>query len=130
MADIEPFPSWPQTGTPLTPGVVCTGFRPVTQEILAEVVRRIVVALNPAQIVLFGSYAYGHPTPDSDVDLLVIMETDQKPAERQMAVSRLIRPRPFPVDILVRTPEEIKKALHLQDPFIWEILERGRVLYG
>ena len=64
------------------------------------------------------------------MDLLVILETNQKTAERQMAVSRLIRPRPFPVDILVRTPEEIKQALHLQDPFIRDILERGRVLYG
>ncbi|MDO8971007.1 MAG: nucleotidyltransferase domain-containing protein [Saprospiraceae bacterium] len=130
MADLLTFPSWPQTGTPLTPGVVCTGFRPVTQEILAEVVRRIVVALHPTKIVLFGSYAYGHPTPDSDVDLLVVLETDQKPVERQIAVSRLIRPRPFPVNLWVRTPKEMEEALHKRDPFIRDILERGRVLHG
>ena len=130
MADSVTFLSWPQAGTPLAPGVVSTGFRPVTQEILAEVVRRITVAFHPIKIVLFGSYAYGHPTPDSDVDLLVVLETNQKPAERQIAVSRLIHPRPFPVDILVRTPKEIEDALSMQDPFIRDILDRGRVLYG
>ena len=130
MADVMTFPSWPQAGTPLTSGVVCTGFQPVTREILTEIVRRIVNTLHPTTIVLFGSYAYGHPTSDSDVDLLVVLKTSQKPAERQMAVSRLIRPRPFPVDILVRTPKEIEEALHKQDSFIRDILERGLVLYG
>ena len=102
----------------------------VTAEILEEITRRIVAALQPKRIILFGSYANGRPTPDSDVDLLVILETTQKPAERQVAVSRLIRPRPFPVDILTRTPQEIEESLRKQDPFIQEILAQGKVLYG
>ena len=130
MAETSGSSSWPSGGTALFPAVTSTGFRPVTAEILAEITHRIVTALHPKRIILFGSYAYGHPTPDSDVDLLVVLETDQKIPDRQVAVSRLIRPRPFPVDILVRTPQEIEEAIHQQDFFIREILDRGKVLYG
>ena len=83
----------------------------------------------PEQIVLFGSYAYGRPTPDSDVDLLVVMDTDAPATERFLAVSRLLRPRPFPVDILVRTPQEYRAALEKGDSFITEIMTQGKVLY-
>ena len=130
MADFTASPSWPRMGTPLFPGVVCKGFGPVTREVLTEIVRRVIEAFHPEKIILFGSYAYGHPTSDSDVDLLVILDTDQGPAERQVAVSRLIRPRPFPVDVLVKTPYEIQVAVKRKDPLILEILQRGKVLYG
>jgi hypothetical protein len=63
------------------------------------------------------------------VDLLVIMETDQPHKERSWAVSRLLLPRPFPVDIMVKTPEEVKEALESGDFFLKEILTRGVVLY-
>jgi predicted nucleotidyltransferase len=96
---------------------------------LIDVVQRIVTTLKPEQVILFGSYAYGQPTPDSDVDLLVIMNTSVPDKERYLAVCRLLRPRPFPVDILVRTPQEIAKALAKGDFFIREITSRGKVLY-
>jgi len=98
-------------------------------EVLPAAVQHIAEALQPEKIVLFGSYAYGTPTPDSDVDLLVIMETTAPHVERYLSVSRLLRPRLFPVDILVRTPDEIEHALRSGDFFIQEILSRGRVLY-
>ncbi len=98
-------------------------------ETLPAAVERIIRELQPEKIILFGSYAYGTPTPDSDVDLLVIMETDAPSKERAWAVSRLLIPRPFPVDILVRTPQEIERALAQGDFFIREIMERGKVLY-
>jgi predicted nucleotidyltransferase len=106
------------------------GFETVTEEILAEISLRIVAVFHPKKIILFGSYAYGRPTPDSDVDLLVIMDAVQRPAERQAAVAKLVRPRPFPVDILVRTPHEMQAALANEDPFLTEIIKRGKVLYG
>lgn len=130
MAETTTLFSWPAGGTPLFPGVVATGFQPVTREILAEISRRIVAAFQPMKIILFGSYAYGQPTPDSDVDLLVILESAERPAQRQATVARLVRPRPFPVDILVRTPQEIQSALDQKDAFITEIHRRGIVLYG
>ena len=106
-----------------------TGFAPVTAGLLQNIVQRIVTGMRPEKIILFGSYAYGDPSPDSDLDILVIMNTKERPAERVLAISRLLRPRPFPMDILVRTPSEIAAALEQRDSFIQEILARGKVLY-
>jgi len=102
---------------------------PQIEERLEDVRKRIVEEFDPHRIILFGSYAYGQPTPDSDVDLLIVMESDERPAARAMQVSRLLRPRLFPMDILVRTPEEIQHRLKIGDYFIRKVLERGRVLY-
>ncbi len=105
------------------------GFHPVTDELLREITERIVDALAPQQVILFGSYAHGQPTPDSDVDLLVVMETEERPSKRRQAVSRLFRERPFPMDIIVRTPAEMQRSTESVDPFIHDVLERGRILY-
>jgi predicted nucleotidyltransferase len=120
---------WPLEGKPLAPGICPPGFRPLTDRVLEEIVRRIVRAVQPQKIVLFGSYAYGQPTEDSDLDLLVVLETDAPVVQRYLAVSRLLRPRPIPLDILVRTPQEIEEALEKGDGFIREILEWGKILY-
>jgi predicted nucleotidyltransferase len=109
--------------------VIPIGCERQVNETLPEAVARIVHELHPEKIILFGSCAYGTPTRDSDVDLLVIMQTQAKGADRSWAVSRLLIPRPFPVDILVKTPQEVQLALEKGDFFIREILTRGRVLY-
>jgi predicted nucleotidyltransferase len=96
---------------------------------LPQAIERIIHELKPEKIILFGSFAYGKPDPDSDVDLLIIMDTEDPTRERTWKVSRLLLPRKFPVDILVRTPEEIEQALEGGGFFIQEILERGNVLY-
>ncbi len=96
---------------------------------LRPAVQKIVDELKPEKIVLFGSYAYGRPNPHSDVDLLVVMKTNASLKERSWKVSRLLLPRPFPVDILVKTPKEIETALDSGDFFLKEILTRGKVLY-
>jgi predicted nucleotidyltransferase len=119
----------PGEDTPLAAGVRPPGFAPVTHRALDQIVRRIVQELKPEKIVLFGSYGYGSPTEHSDVDLLVIMETTNRPADRYLAISRLIRPRPFPLDILVKTPQEVSQALQKGDFFIREIVTKGRTLY-
>jgi predicted nucleotidyltransferase len=105
------------------------GFAPVTEEALQAIVHRLVTELHPHKIMLFGSYSYGTPTVDSDVDLLVIMDTTASPVDRYLRVSRLLRPRPFPLDLLVKTPKEIAQALARDDAFVQEIMTRGRVLY-
>ena len=100
------------------------------QDELRKIVEAIHATCNDIEkIILFGSYAYGAPAPDSDVDLFVIQKTNLRRVERTVAISELILPRPFPVDILVKTPAEIQEALRNNDPFIKEILNRGRVLY-
>jgi predicted nucleotidyltransferase len=109
--------------------VIPTGFATPVEEALPGFVDRIVRELHPDKIILFGSYAYGTPNGDSDVDLLVIMETAASPTERYLAVSRLLWPRPFPVDIIVKRPDEIELALRQGDFFIAEIVNQGRVLY-
>jgi predicted nucleotidyltransferase len=103
------------------------------EALLPEAVQRIADALHPEKIVqkivLFGSYASGAPTGDSDVDLLVVLDQPGSRSERYLAVASLLRPRRFPVDLIIRTPAEIEHALAHGDFFIREILTRGRVLY-
>jgi len=105
------------------------GFPPVAKT-LPGAIERIVSELKPEKIILFGSYAYGNPTPDSDVDLLVIMNTKAKEIDRYVAVSNLLYPRQFPVDIVVKTPKEIEaEASKKGNFFMREILKKGKVLY-
>ena len=111
------------------PKTVPVGLKVSVGKSLRPAIQKIVAELNPEKIVLFGSYAYGIPNPDSDVDLLVVMKTRASLKDRSWAVSRLLMPRPFPVDILVKTPKEIEKALGAGDFFLKEILMRGKVLY-
>ena len=122
-------PSWPKRTRFRLPPITPTGCERPVSETLPKAVRRIARTLRPARIILFGSYAYGTPTQDSDVDLLVVMNTTASSKDRSWAVSRLLMPRPFPVDILVRTPKEVKQALDKRDFFIHEILTQGKVLY-
>lgn len=120
--DLQPQP-------PEIARIVPVGCAKPVSDTLPAAVRRIVAELEPDRIILFGSYARGAPTPDSDVDLLVVMETKATSAERSWSVSRLLIPRPFPVDILVKTPIELEQALINGDCFLREILTTGRVLY-
>ena len=108
-----------------------TGFPPVSKT-LPQAVDRIAAEIKPAKIILFGSYAYGNPTPDSDVDLLVIMDIKGNYKEKYRAISMLLYPRQFPVDILVKTPKEVEDAMKGGKDngfFIREIVKKGKVLY-
>ena len=97
--------------------------------LLRQVTDQIVDGVHPKKIILFGSHAFGKPNKDSDVDLLVVMQSRKKPAERVVDVSKTLRFYPFPMDILVRTPQELKKRIRLGDVFFREILTKGKVLY-
>jgi predicted nucleotidyltransferase len=109
--------------------IIPAGFSRGVAEVLPEAVQRLVQDLQPEKIILFGSYAYGAPTPDSDVDLLIITDIGGSATERYLTASSLLYPRPFPVDLLVKTPREVELALQAGDYFVREILARGRVLY-
>jgi len=114
---------------PIKTDVRPVGFPPVA-ETLPRAIERIVSELKPEKIILFGSYAYGNPTQDSDVDLLVIMKTKAKEIDRYVAVSNLLYPRQFPVDILVKTPQEMEEEARKKGNFFMrEILKKGMVLY-
>ena len=109
--------------SPVTP----RGMSPVA-DTLPSAIETIVRVIKPKKIVLFGSYAYGKPTPDSDVDLLVIWDTDKPRRERVVAISLLLYPRRFPVDIIVKTSRELEAELP-HDFFLREIVNKGIVLY-
>src|SRR5438552_10849569 len=91
--------------------------------------RAIAERFQPDKIILFGSYAYGRPHEESDVDLLVIMPT--RNATDQAIRIDLTFERPFSLDVHVRTPYQIKQALKESDCdwFLREVMERGKVLY-
>ncbi len=88
----------------------------------------VVRQFKPERVVLFGSHVSGRTGADSDVDLLVIMR-HSGPAARQAALIRQSVRSGFPLDLIVRTPEKIRRRLAMGDGFIREILENGRVLY-
>lgn len=96
-----------------------------------EVTRRLVAELEPDRIILFGSYAWGAPDEDSDLDLLVVVpHSEVSPTLRAVRAHRCLRDIPFPVDVLVKTRAEVERGTHVPASLISEVLERGRVLYG
>ncbi|MBN2358108.1 MAG: nucleotidyltransferase domain-containing protein [Deltaproteobacteria bacterium] len=92
------------------------------------VARRIAREFRPLRILLFGSYANKTATPDSDVDLLVILGFEGRAVDKSVEIRLKVRP-PFPVDLLVKTPEQIQQRLKMGDSFIRDIIEHGQVLY-
>lgn len=89
-----------------------------------EVARRF----RPERIILFGSYAQGRATRDSDVDILVVMPTHLHPADEAVRIRQATK-HPFPLDLLVRPPEMLKKRTRLGDPFLLDVIQKGRILY-
>jgi len=90
--------------------------------------QRIAGEFKSEKIILFGSHAYGQPTPDSDVDLLVVMPFEGEPVNQAIKISRQLN-LVLPLDLLVRTREQVAERVAMEDYFIREILERGKVMY-
>ena len=86
---------------------------------------------NPAKMILYGSYAWDLPGEDSDIDLLVIKDTEETPHRRNVNARKLVSSlrRGYGLDILVITPEELKSRLEIGDQFLQEIISRGETLY-
>jgi|MudIll2142460700_1097286.scaffolds.fasta_scaffold300335_1 predicted nucleotidyltransferase len=99
------------------------------KKILDAAVKRLTENLDVEKIILFGSFLTGKETKDSDIDLLVLVNTKRKGIDRYAMVSELLEPRQMPMDIIVKTPEEIKKREKFFDPFITNINKNGKVLY-
>src|SRR6266542_4127760 len=100
----------------------------VTSALIRKYADQIAKQFHPNKIILFGSYAYGKPTEDSDVDILVIMPFKGSNPEKATEIWMATKPK-FPIDIMVRKPAEIKKRLGMGDFFLREITEKGKVLY-
>ena len=90
--------------------------------------RQVAKQFNPQKIILFGSYAYGKATEDSDVDVLIVMSFKGRNPEKATEIWMATKPK-FPIDIMVRKPAELKKRLKMGDFFFREITEKGIALY-
>lgn len=101
----------------------------ISQETIDGVIDAIGVSFCPDKILLFGSYANGHPTPDSDLDLMVIMETDRPRNKRSTPIRLLFKPMPCSMDILVVTPEEVSYWNGTVNHIITEVFKTGKILY-
>ena len=100
----------------------------INQTGIARLCRRIAEQFAPDRIILFGSRARGRPDKDSDVDLLVVMRYRGISARKAAEILNAVEPE-FPVDLIVRSPQEVEKRLAMEDPFLIDIVRRGRVLY-
>ncbi|MFO0837096.1 MAG: nucleotidyltransferase domain-containing protein [Phycisphaerae bacterium] len=103
---------------------------PVDEQLLGEIARRLSQALPSCCVVLFGSQAYGAPRGDSDVDLMVIAESDRDPFAMAGQLNGLLSPRRIPIDLIFMTPERFRTRMSRFDPFMHEAIGKGRVLYG
>jgi predicted nucleotidyltransferase len=101
----------------------------VNSEAIQATCDDIVREFAPLKVILFGSYAYGTPRDDSDVDLLVVMAMPESETRAKAVEIRRKIPRRFRFDVLVRTPEEITFRIAHNDWFLREVIERGKVLY-
>lgn len=103
----------------------------LSRELLDEVVRRLVREFHPEKIILFGSHAWGTPTQDSDMDLLVIVASSNvSSVQRAVKAHRCLRGLNVSKDILVKTRGEVEKYRGIHASLEAQILEQGRVLYG
>lgn len=102
----------------------------VTNDMLSEITRRITTQTNADQVILFGSYAWGNGSEDSDLDLLVIVPDSQEPAHRRAAhIHRILRGIPVSCDVLVRTHDEVAKFNRTRSSLLYRALTEGKRLH-
>ena len=97
---------------------------------IQKIADKIVKEFKPQKVVIFGSYAWGKPTKDSDLDLFVIKDDPIKNT-RELAIDleQILIDRDVPLDLLVYKPDQVAKRLNMNDKFVKRILEQGEVLY-
>ncbi len=100
----------------------------IEMEQIQALSQQIAEQFNPDRIILFGSYAYGTPNEDSDVDLLVVMPFEGHPSRQAIKVLGEIHAG-FPLDLLVRTSECVEERVKLGDFFMMDIVGQGKVMY-
>ncbi len=100
-------------------------------DLLETVKQRLVAEFQPEQIWLFGSHAWGAPTGDSDLDLMVILrQSDERPIRRDQRAQRCLGRLPVSADVLVRTRKEVDRVRDVPGSLTHDVLNKGRRLYG
>ena len=100
----------------------------IPQKAIDQVLEQIVEKFKPQKIILFGSYARGDFRPESDVDLLVVMETSLRDVQQAIQISQEIDYR-FGLDLIVHTPKYMEERIEMGDWFLRDVLKEGKVLY-
>lgn len=102
------------------------------RKLILEIVDRIKKEYDPEKIILYGSYAYGTPTEESDIDLFIVKDTDKRRVDRFVEVKRFIYDpaRRISISPLVYTSKEVEERLAMGDDFVEEVLTKGEVLYA
>ena len=102
----------------------------IVEQQIKEITDKIVQEYKPEKVILFGSWVWGTPHEDSDIDLLVVMESDKPRIERQHEVKETVGYAGMPVDVLVHTPEELQESINIKrNLFLEDIVRNGKVLY-
>ncbi|MEL6777668.1 MAG: nucleotidyltransferase domain-containing protein [Cyanobacteria bacterium J06597_16] len=100
----------------------------ISSQTIKDFCGEVIEKFQPEKIILFGSYAYGEPNLNSDIDLLVVLPFEGHPVTKAIEIRHAIDYH-FALDLLVRSPQQLQKRLEMGDFFIREILQKGRVLY-
>ena len=103
----------------------------IPKGLLEEAVARLKAEFQPEEIYLFGSHAWGTPTEDSDVDLMVILlQSDERPIRRDQRAQFCLGRLPISIDVLVRTRREVNRVRGIRGSLTHEVLQNGRKIYG
>lgn len=103
-----------------------------TEQKIKDIVDKIALKYRPEKIILFGSFAWGKPTKDSDIDLFIVKHSQKRRIDRERELKLKLFRYKFPaMDILIYTPEEVEKSINeYKNLFIEDILRHGKVLYA
>ena len=99
-----------------------------TMNDIIEISGKIAEIFRPERIILFGSYAYGSPSEDSDADLMVILHFEGKSFNQSLEILNAVDPQ-FPLDLIAYRPDDVQRRYKEGDPLIREALDKGKVLY-
>jgi len=101
-----------------------------TKRKIQAIADKIVREYKPEKIILFGSYAWGEPHEDSDLDFFIVKKTDDPMLKRMEDVGRIFLRCDFPMDFIVYTPDQVERRKKMKDQFVSEIINNGELLYA
>jgi uncharacterized protein len=101
----------------------------IEAEKITQLTQQIVAIAQPEKIILFGSYAYGQPDEDSDLDIMVILPFEGHWAYKAVEIRQQLPITNFSLDLLTRTPQQVQTRLAIGDPFMQSIIQEDKVLY-
>ncbi|MBE0638211.1 MAG: nucleotidyltransferase domain-containing protein [Bacteroidales bacterium] len=101
----------------------------ITESKISEIVRKIASGYDPEKIILFGSYASGTASDDSDIDIFVVKDTELPRPQRTIQLRRMLLGAQIPMDLIVYTPNEVENEKDEKYSFVYEVLNSGKTVY-